>query len=119
MWPGQTKGTGQGDAIDRNADPEAWLRAAYSDVSLTTQWDDGQHSGTGKGRTPTCSNSQPSMVFSMLSALDVQVTNRVLEIGTGTGWNAALLASGRPGGAGTPPDAYMGSQSRLPGPHPH
>ncbi|MFE7277177.1 methyltransferase domain-containing protein [Streptomyces sp. NPDC057623] len=92
MWPGQSKGTGQGDAIDRNEDPEAWFRAVYSDVSLTTQWDDGQHSGTGKGRTPTCSNSQPSMVFSMLAALDVQESSRVLEIGTGTGWNAALLS---------------------------
>lgn len=92
MWPGQSKGTGQGAAIDRNEDPEAWFRAVYSDVSLTTQWDDGQHSGTGKGRAPTCSNSQPSMVFSMLEALDVQETSRVLEIGTGTGWNAALLS---------------------------
>lgn len=54
MWPGQTKGTGQGEAIDRSEDPEAWFHAVYSDVSLTTQWDDGQHSGTGKGRTPTC-----------------------------------------------------------------
>ncbi|MFC8871536.1 methyltransferase domain-containing protein [Streptomyces sp. NPDC057148] len=92
MWPGRTQGTGQGEAIDRNDTPDAWFRAVYSDVSLTTQWDDGQHSGTGKGRTPTCSNSQPSMVFSMLAALDVQAGSRVLEIGTGTGWNAALLS---------------------------
>ncbi|MFE2098936.1 methyltransferase domain-containing protein [Streptomyces sp. NPDC059468] len=94
MWPGKAKGagTGQGDALDRNKNPEAWFEAVYSDVSLTTQWDDGQHSGTGKGRTPTCSNSQPSMVFSMLAALDVETTSRVLEIGTGTGWNAALLS---------------------------
>ncbi|WP_315885225.1 methyltransferase domain-containing protein [Streptomyces sp. P17] len=92
MWPGQTKGTGQGEAIDRNEDPEAWFTAVYSDVSLTTQWDDGKHSGTGKGKSPTCSNSQPSMVFSMLTALDVRQSSRVLEIGTGTGWNAALLS---------------------------
>ncbi|MGW4317967.1 methyltransferase domain-containing protein [Streptomyces sp. NPDC004684] len=92
MWPGRTEGTGQGEAIDRNADPEVWYAAVYSDRSLTTQWDDGKHAGTGKGRTPTCSNSQPSMVFSMLAALDVQETSRVLEIGTGTGWNAALLS---------------------------
>ncbi|MFB8350960.1 methyltransferase domain-containing protein [Streptomyces niveus] len=92
MWPGRAKGTGQGDAIDRDQDPKAWFDAVYSDVSLTTQWDDGQHTGTGKGRTPTCSNSQPSMVFSMLASLDVQEASRVLEIGTGTGWNAALLS---------------------------
>ncbi|MEU9704281.1 methyltransferase domain-containing protein [Streptomyces sp. NPDC047981] len=61
-------------------------------MSLTTQWDDGEHSGTGKGRVPTCSNSQPSMVFSMLDALNVEADSCVLEVGTGTGWNAALLS---------------------------
>ncbi|WP_406138650.1 protein-L-isoaspartate O-methyltransferase family protein [Streptomyces sp. NBC_01089] len=93
MWPGQVEGVGQGEAVNRRADPGRWLRAVYSDVSLTTQWDDGKHSDpTVKGKSPTCSNSQPSMVFSMLAALDVQEGSRVLEVGTGTGWNAALLS---------------------------
>jgi protein-L-isoaspartate O-methyltransferase len=34
----------------------------------------------------------PTMVFSMLDALSVEGGERVLEIGTGTGWNAALLS---------------------------
>ncbi|WP_308408029.1 protein-L-isoaspartate O-methyltransferase family protein [Streptomyces mayonensis] len=34
----------------------------------------------------------PTMVFTMLDALDTEPGQRVLEIGTGTGWNAALLA---------------------------
>ncbi len=92
IWPGRAEGTGQGEAIDRNTDLHAWLDAVYSDISLTTQWDDGTHEGREKGKSPTCSSSQPSMVASMLAGLDVQPGNRVLEIGTGTGWNAALLS---------------------------
>ncbi|MFP8961234.1 methyltransferase domain-containing protein [Streptomyces nanhaiensis] len=99
VWPGRAEGTGQGEAVDRRTDPAAWLRAVYSDISLTTQWDDGDHSGSARGRSPTCSNSQPSMVFSMLAALGARPGDRVLEIGTGTGWNAALLSE-RVGSAG-------------------
>lgn len=92
VWPGQLRGTGQGEAVDRRTDPEAWRAAVYADVSLTTQWDDGDHTGTDRGRSPTCSNSQPSMVFRMLGASDVHGGERVMEVGTGTGWNAALLS---------------------------
>ncbi|MGC5364548.1 methyltransferase domain-containing protein [Streptomyces sp. DT24] len=92
MWPGVTDGTGGAEAIDRRENPDAWFRAVYSNTSLTTQWDDGAHTGTRRGNSPTCSNSQPSMVFSMLAALDVQPDSKVLEVGTGTGWNAALLS---------------------------
>ncbi|MFF7437776.1 methyltransferase domain-containing protein [Streptomyces sp. NPDC008122] len=92
VWPGIPEGTRQGALIDRQADPRAWLAAVYSDRPLTTQWDDGQHQGDGLGTTPTSSNSLPSMVFAMLGDLDVESGHRVLEIGTGTGWNAALLA---------------------------
>ncbi|MEV4190680.1 methyltransferase domain-containing protein [Streptomyces toxytricini] len=73
-------------------DPEGWFRAVYSDIPLTTQWDDGSHTGDGLGNTPSSSSSQPHMVFSMLKDLDVRGGHRVLEIGTGTGWNAGLLA---------------------------
>ncbi|MEH6376012.1 methyltransferase domain-containing protein [Streptomyces sp. KLMMK] len=92
LWPGRASGTVQGDCIERSADPVAWWDKVYSDIPLTTQWDDGAHAGTGKGSSPTSSNSMPRMVFSMLGALSVEPGNKVLEIGTGTGWNAALLA---------------------------
>ncbi|MFF4429943.1 methyltransferase domain-containing protein [Streptomyces sp. NPDC001513] len=93
IWPGVGPADGGPVAsIDRRTDPEGWFRAVYSDTSLTTQWDDGNHPGPGRGKVPTCSNSQPSMVFSMLAALDVQPDSKVLEVGTGTGWNAALLS---------------------------
>jgi len=38
--------------------------------------------------------SQPSLVMLMLGCLDVQPGQKVLEIGTGSGWNAGLLAYG-------------------------
>ncbi|MCX4691901.1 methyltransferase domain-containing protein [Streptomyces sp. NBC_01408] len=93
IWPGVGPADGGPVAsIDRQADPQAWFRAVYSDTSLTTQWDDGNHAGPGRGKVPTCSNSQPSMVFSMLAALGLQPDSKVLEVGTGTGWCAALLS---------------------------
>ncbi|MBD0746382.1 protein-L-isoaspartate(D-aspartate) O-methyltransferase [Streptomyces sp. CBMA152] len=98
IWPGIADGTRQTTVVDRAEDPDAWFKAVYSDIPLTTQWDDGRHTGDGLGTTPTSSDSMPRMVFSMLADLDVRDGHRVLEIGTGTGWNAGLL-SHRLGGA--------------------
>ncbi|MFE6056762.1 methyltransferase domain-containing protein [Kitasatospora sp. NPDC056446] len=98
IWPGIADGTRQNPLVDRATDPGAWERAVYSDIPLTTQWDDGEHQGNGLGTTPTSSGSMPTMVASMLRDLDVRPGDRVLEIGTGTGWNAGLL-SHRVGGS--------------------
>ena len=38
------------------------------------------------------SSSQPSLIATMLQRLDVEPSMKVLEIGTGTGYNAALIA---------------------------
>jgi methyltransferase of ATP-grasp peptide maturase system len=81
---------------DRNlvdgADPaqhDCWLSAVYSDIPLVTQIT----------RVPdtdldlfTSSSSMPSLMVGMLEALAVADGHRVLEIGTGTGYNAALLS---------------------------
>jgi protein-L-isoaspartate(D-aspartate) O-methyltransferase len=73
--------------------PGGWLTAAYQDDSVITQVDDGDPSGSdGTGVLPTSSISMPSVVAAMLGALDVHDGQKVLEIGTGTGYNAALLA---------------------------
>jgi protein-L-isoaspartate(D-aspartate) O-methyltransferase len=42
---------------------------------------------------PLSSASQPTMVAAMLELLDVRRGQRVLEVGTGTGYNAALLST--------------------------
>ncbi|MGH2479694.1 MAG: protein-L-isoaspartate O-methyltransferase family protein, partial [Ktedonobacteraceae bacterium] len=62
---------------------EQWLREVYQDTAILTKQDE-------RGR-PLSSSSQPSVMAWMLEALAVQPGMRVLEIGTGTGYNAALL----------------------------
>lgn len=91
IWPGRGGMNRQDDRVIRSEEPAVWWEAVYRDAPLTTQWDDGTYTGPGRGRTPSCSNSMPTMVFSMLDALNAADGQRVLEIGTGTGWNAALL----------------------------
>ena len=61
-----------------------FLDAVYRDDVLVTKVDD---------RVPVSSSSQPSLMAIMLAALDVRPGMRVLEIGAGTGYNAALLAA--------------------------
>ncbi|MEV6699291.1 methyltransferase domain-containing protein [Streptomyces sp. NPDC051453] len=61
-----------------------YLEAVYADAALTTQLDE-------QG-IPTSSSSQPSVMLAMLEALDVHDGHRVFELGTGTGYNTALLS---------------------------
>ncbi|MCG7524527.1 methyltransferase domain-containing protein [Streptomyces sp. OfavH-34-F] len=91
IWPLDTA-AGEAVRVSRSEDAEAWRGCAHADAPIVTQWDDGQHEGPGPGNVPTSSASMPSTVFRMLDALRVDDYCRVLEIGTGTGWNAALLA---------------------------
>jgi methyltransferase of ATP-grasp peptide maturase system len=82
-------------AVD-DSDPD-WLDQVYADRVLVTQldtdptrWAVARGSGPVFG-VPTSSSSQPAIMAVMLAALDVADGQRVLEIGTGTGYNAALL----------------------------
>ena len=58
--------------------PESSARLAYEDIPLPI----------GEGQTI----SQPYIVALMVSALELRRTDRVLEIGTGSGYQAAILA---------------------------
>ncbi|MFJ5303898.1 methyltransferase domain-containing protein [Streptomyces sp. NPDC088350] len=62
---------------------ERWLRGVYADAPLATRMRDGEL---------VSSSSQPSLMARMLVELGVEDGDRVLEIGAGTGYNAALLA---------------------------
>lgn len=79
-------------AVDKATNPDHWLSIVYSDRALVTQFDDGTTSWPRAGYRPTSSASMPSVVAGMLRALEPEPGQSVLEIGTGTGWNAALLA---------------------------
>jgi protein-L-isoaspartate O-methyltransferase len=79
--------------LHRAEDPQRWLELAYANDSVITQVDDGHPADQdGHGFEVSSSASTPSVVAQMLAALEAAPGMRVLEIGTGTGYNAALLA---------------------------
>jgi protein-L-isoaspartate(D-aspartate) O-methyltransferase len=65
--------------------PDVSLDEAYADHAVVV--------GRGRGGTPISTASQPRMVAIMLGQLEVAAGHRVLEIGTGSGYNAALLSA--------------------------
>lgn len=81
-----------GYPVDRAADPERWWAAVCTDTVLVTQVDDGRGDVTAGPDGASSSNSAPGVVFPMLEQLRLHDHHRVLEIGTGTGWTAALLS---------------------------
>ncbi len=65
--------------------PDADLAEAYADKNVPTK--------LGPDGECLSSASTPTIVAMMLDQLDVQPGARVLEIGAGTGYNAALLTA--------------------------
>ena len=65
------------------------LRLIYSDRALITHVSSAGRQGSG---VPISSSSQPSLMAQMLEDLRLMSGLQVLEIGSGTGFNAALLA---------------------------
>ncbi len=64
--------------------PDAPLEDAYANTPVTIKYDT-------DGTSISCA-SQPGIVALMLDQLDAQPGERILELGAGTGYNAALLA---------------------------
>lgn len=63
--------------------PGEVLDIVYANNSLLTH--------TGRDGDPTSSSSAPSIMAKMLEVLDLRPGLRTLEIGAGTGYNAALI----------------------------
>ncbi len=98
VWRSREGGHGL-EPVRRADRPDTWLDTVYRDEFVVTQINDGAASADVVTDVDyTSSTSMPSVVAEMLAALRVEPGMSVLEIGTGTGWNAALLAH-RLGGA--------------------
>ena len=83
----------------RPDDRAEWLDGVYSNQTLITELNNQpvpEELGGGTAQTIMSSSTLPGLMVSMLETLDVLDGQQVLEIGTGTGYNAALL-SGRNG----------------------
>lgn len=65
-------------------DAEGFLEAVYANDVLVTKIEGGR---------ATSSSSQPSLMAAMIEALDLSPGTRVLEVGAGTGYNAALMTA--------------------------
>ena len=76
--------------LQRDEDPDAWMALCQSDDPIVTQVDDGRPLG-GKGMVSSSSSTRPSYMRTMIEALALHRDCSVLEIGLGTGLNAAWI----------------------------
>ncbi|XVV02732.1 methyltransferase domain-containing protein [Actinosynnema sp. CA-248983] len=73
--------------VRTSAGDNDWLAAVYRNEPLVTDL----ATTTSGDRVTVSSSTKPGLMVRMLEALDLADDHRVLEIGTGTGYNAAVL----------------------------
>ncbi|MDH6124943.1 ATP-grasp peptide maturase system methyltransferase [Kitasatospora sp. GP82] len=77
-------------------DSPGWLEVVYADQTLITQLDSSTRPSDTDGApvtgSPSSSSTLPGLVLGMWHQLEVEAGQRVLEIGTGTGYSTALGA---------------------------
>jgi protein-L-isoaspartate O-methyltransferase len=89
----ESKGDRWSPVTHEGRDPQTWLEAVYSDQTLVIAAGDVVLAGGGTFQNIlTSSSTQPSLMLRMLERLELRDGMRVLEIGTGSGYNAALLS---------------------------
>ncbi|MEV6983399.1 protein-L-isoaspartate(D-aspartate) O-methyltransferase [Sphaerisporangium sp. NPDC051017] len=81
-----------GHRIDIATDAAAWWQAVYSDAAIIIQANDGATDPAEGGGRSSSSVSAPGVVFPFLELLAPREGDRILEIGTGSGWTASLLS---------------------------
>jgi protein-L-isoaspartate(D-aspartate) O-methyltransferase len=99
---------GEGPVCDLDAEPDQTLPAVYSDQVM-------RHIDAD-GKLLPSSNSQPSYVLWLLNLLDLNPNQKILEIGSGSGWLAAIMGrlvgpAGKVTGIELIPD--LAQQSRM------
>lgn len=86
--------TARGGRLSAEGNPDRWLAAVYADNAIVTRLEGPEvprQRGSQQGPATSCS-SAPTVLARMLELADLANGQRVLEVGTGTGWNTALLA---------------------------
>lgn len=80
--------------VHRTSSPAAWDALVAADEPVITRVEHfTSPAGESRPGHATSSSSAPWIMNRMLDALDLEPGMRVLEIGSGTGWNAAVMAA--------------------------